>query len=71
MIHDEKMKPENTDDLTEELRRLNREIGDYPAPITGCDAQFNHFLERRSELERKLKTKNQKEIRMWEGGNLY
>ena len=70
-IHEKKMKSENTEDLTEELRRVNREIGEYPAPITGCDAKFNHLLERRSELERKLKTKNQKEIRIWEGGNLY
>ena len=54
------MKSKYTENLTEELRRVNREIGDYPAPITECDAQFNHFLERRSELERKLKTKNQK-----------
>ena len=65
------MKSENTEDLTEELRRVYREIGDYPKPITGCDTQFNHLLERKSELERNLKTKNQKEIRMWEGGNLY
>ena len=58
MIHDEKMKSENIDDLNEELSRINREIRDYPAPITGCDAQFNDLLERRSELEKKLKTKD-------------
>ena len=29
---------------------LNQEIASYPAPITGCDAQFNHLLEQRTDL---------------------
>ncbi len=33
---------------------LNQEIASYPAPITGCDAQFNHLLERRSGLNVEL-----------------
>ena len=35
----------------EELRRVTDEIRDYPRPVAGCDAQFNHLLERRGELE--------------------
>lgn len=31
---------------------LNAEISDYPTPIAGCDAQFNHLLgERQKVLE--------------------
>ena len=30
------------------------EIGAYPGPITGCDAQFNHLLELRSGINREL-----------------
>jgi len=33
---------------------LNQEIASYPAPITGCDAQFNHLLERRAGLNAEL-----------------
>lgn len=29
---------------------LNAEIGAYPPPITGCDAQFNHLLEQRKAI---------------------
>jgi hypothetical protein len=36
------------------LERLKRdvaaEIHDYPTPIAGCDAQFNHLLERQRAL---------------------
>ncbi len=27
-------------------------ISDYPGPISGCDAQFNHLLDTRRRLER-------------------
>ena len=33
---------------------LNEEIAAYPGPITGCDAQFNHMLELRSDLNAEL-----------------
>ncbi len=33
---------------------LNEEIAAYPGPITGCDAQFNHMLEQRSDLNAEL-----------------
>jgi hypothetical protein len=33
---------------------LNQEIASYPAPITGCDAQFNHLLEQRTDLNAEL-----------------
>ena len=39
----------------EELRRITEEISAYPRPIAGCDAQFNHLLERRAELEARLR----------------
>lgn len=29
---------------------LASEIRSYPAPIAGCDAQFNHLLEQRSKV---------------------
>ena len=38
-----------------ELRRIADEIRSYPRPIAGCDAQFNHLLERRAELEHLLR----------------
>lgn len=31
-------------------RRTSKEIHDYPSPIAGCDAQFNHLLERRTGI---------------------
>ena len=34
------------------------EIGVYPAPITACDAQFNHLLERRRAIGRELRRLN-------------
>ncbi|MEM7668799.1 MAG: hypothetical protein AAF317_06550 [Pseudomonadota bacterium] len=33
-----------------ELAAVKAEIHAYPRPIAGCDAQFNHLLDRRSEL---------------------
>jgi len=34
--------------------QLSREIAAYPAPISGCDAQFNHLLAERRRLARAL-----------------
>lgn len=31
-----------------------QEIGAYPTPISGCDAQFNHLLAQRSRIGRAL-----------------
>lgn len=40
--------------LLAEKARIAAEIRAYPAPIPACDAQFNHLLERRAEIERRL-----------------
>ena len=42
------------DQLTVRRTELNEEIAAYPGPITGCDAQFNHLLERRAGLNAEL-----------------
>lgn len=41
---------------TLEARReaVNKEIGAYPGPITGCDAQFNDLLSERQQLNKEL-----------------
>ena len=39
------------DALKEEKQRIDAEIRSYPAPITGCDAQYNDLLERRREIQ--------------------
>ena len=58
--------------IQKELKEVNQEIGNDPLPITGCDVQFNDFLKRRSELERKMReVKAKPEITMWQGGNIY
>lgn len=36
--------------LLQARHALMREIADYPAPISGCDAQFNHLLAERQRL---------------------
>ena len=36
--------------LLERREAIAREIGGYPRPITGCDAQFNRLLEERAAL---------------------
>ena len=36
--------------LEEEKDAVSAEIQAYPRPIAGCDAQFNHLLERRRLL---------------------
>ncbi|GFE65336.1 hypothetical protein [Litoreibacter roseus] len=38
--------------LNEARRRLTDEISQYPTPISGCDAQFNHLLAERSKITR-------------------
>lgn len=43
-----------TQTLESELAAVKAEIRDYPRPIAGCDAQFNHLLARREELLREL-----------------
>jgi len=55
------MQIETNDPLTlarEALRCAHRtvaaEIGGYPRPIAGCDAQFNHLLDVRWRLGRAL-----------------
>ncbi len=40
--------------LEAERRRIQEEISRYPAPIAGCDEQFNYLLERRSQVRREL-----------------
>jgi len=40
--------------LQSKLAALNEQISSYPGPITGCDAQFNHMLTERSELNAAL-----------------
>ncbi|MFK7745864.1 MAG: hypothetical protein AB8B47_12465 [Roseobacter sp.] len=38
------------DALEDARRALNAEISDYPTPIAGCDAQFNHLLAERQKV---------------------
>lgn len=40
--------------LAAELAAVKAEIHAYPRPIAGCDAQFNHLLERRTALVQAL-----------------
>jgi hypothetical protein len=42
------------DRLISRRAALNEEIAAYPGPITGCDAQFNHMLELRADLNAEL-----------------
>ncbi len=37
-------------------RLLNDEIRTYPAPIAGCDAQFNHLIGERQRVLEAIKT---------------
>lgn len=36
-------------------RQLNDEITNYPTPISGCDAQFNHLLAEREKVRQALR----------------
>ncbi len=39
-------------ELRQARRLLNAEIAEYPTPISGCDAQFNHLIgERQKTLD--------------------
>ncbi|NNE78865.1 MAG: hypothetical protein HKN18_01210 [Silicimonas sp.] len=38
---------------------LNDEITNYPTPISGCDAQFNHLLAEREKVRRALQSLDQ------------
>ena len=40
--------------LEAEKIRLNTAIRSYPSPIPACDAQFNHLLEKRTQLATEL-----------------
>ena len=40
--------------LEAEAKRIQAEISSYPAPIAGCDEQFDYLLERRSQVRREL-----------------
>ena len=40
--------------LLREQGRINEEIGAYPAPIAGCDQQFNHLLAQRAAIKGEL-----------------
>ena len=40
--------------LEDERRRIQEEISGYPAPVAGCDEQFNYLLERRAQVRREL-----------------
>lgn len=46
---------ETKEQMQQRLTELNAEIGAYPGPITGCDAQFNYLLEERARLSAELK----------------
>ena len=35
---------------------LQAEISDYPTPIAGCDAQFNHLLAERQKVQAALQS---------------
>ena len=41
--------------LLEEKAQIQAEINSYPGPIAGCDQQFNHLLERRADVRKKLR----------------
>lgn len=41
-------------ELAAARRLLDAEIRDYPTPISGCDAQFNHLLAERQRITEAL-----------------
>lgn len=43
-----------TDELESAHRLIQDEIVNYPTPISGCDAQFNHLLGLRSSINNAL-----------------
>ena len=40
--------------LREARNMIGAEIADYPTPIAGCDAQFNHLLSERQKIDAAL-----------------
>jgi len=40
--------------LETEKARIYEAIGSYPAPIAGCDQQFNYLLEEQTRISREL-----------------
>ena len=48
--------------LRDARHALDREISDYPTPIAGCDAQFNHLLAERRRLSAALAALGQEEF---------
>lgn len=42
------------DQLHMAKRELQVEIANYPTPISGCDAQFNHMLAERRKIQSAL-----------------
>ena len=43
------------DRLEAQRAALNEEIRNYPAPIAGCDQQFEHLLTKRARITEKLR----------------
>lgn len=42
------------DNLDQARKALAQEISNYPTPISGCDALFNHLLAERSKIQNAL-----------------
>lgn len=40
--------------LLKRKAEIQAEINSYPGPIAGCDQQFNHLLEQRAEIRKRL-----------------
>ena len=36
--------------LRSAIQNVRAEISDYPTPISGCDAQFNHLISERQKI---------------------
>jgi hypothetical protein len=47
MIEDDPVK------LQKERALIVEEIRSYPRPVAGCDAQFNHLLERQDAIDKR------------------
>jgi hypothetical protein len=46
----ERLKAVAEDALRKARRALDRELADYPGPVSGCDAQYTHLLAERRRL---------------------
>ncbi|WP_299484179.1 hypothetical protein [uncultured Roseibium sp.] len=53
---------DNIDAATQALeaarQMISDEIRDYPTPVSGCDAQYNHLLSKRAQITRALTALN-------------